>query len=281
MNNFFRGIAAALTLALLGLSASAQTPDRRAAVDQLMRKSGLWVQVGGIGAQVRAGLAASASRAVPPLATDVQRRLEVACEAAYAPSRMRAIVGATIAAGLRAEDVGALLAWYDSPLGKSITALEEKSTLEKTDSVTRLQKGSRLFASASPARQAVLRRLSEALNMAEITASLIINTTLGVQQGFAAAAPDRAGPSPAELRALLEAQRPQMEQQMEGMILAGFAASYERLSDVDIGRYADFAASPAGERFMTLSMEALDKAMVDGSTEFGRLLPGTRPAANS
>ena len=81
---------AAFALALvLGMSLAHGQEARR--LDELMRKSGLWVQVGQIHAQVKAGTEASRKEpGAAPLSNEDFKLLLAAIDFAFAPDRLRA-----------------------------------------------------------------------------------------------------------------------------------------------------------------------------------------------
>jgi hypothetical protein len=276
-----RKTAALLLLALAGFSAAAQTPVNRELAEQLLRKSGTWVQLADIGLQVRAGTEQAGVMAGQALSADVQERLGNAAEAAYAPARLRELMLAAVAADLSPADAVPLLAWYNSPLGKKIVALEEVPFDPNVDPATLLQAKTQAYAQASRVRQAALKRLSTVIHAAEFNANITVGVMLGVQQGFMGALPDEPGPSLAERRASIESLLPQLVKMMEMPLLATYARMYRSLGDAEFTKYINFLSSPAGQRFNTLLMQAMDKAMTECARDLGRQLPSTRSSSNT
>lgn len=116
---------------------------------------------------------------------------------------------------------------------------------------------------------------------AEAMVQLTIDTTLAAQSGARSAAPDVQGPSPNELRALLDAQKPQMLKAYEGLTLASSAKVYATLPTETLRQYVAFLKSDAGRHFNDVGMRALGAAMVDASAELGRRLPASKDQSNA
>lgn len=252
-----------------------------ATAEALMRKSGLWLQLEGIAQQVRSGTLAGLARAEsPPSATELER-VTTAVEAAYAADRLRAVALATLTSGVDARQVTALRRWFDSAPGRAITQLEEASSADDSDPQVLMQQGSALLEAMPAERRALLVELVQVSRTAEVVTELTINTTLAAMRGLASVQPDAPADAIEQLGAALDAQRPQMLQGFTVLSTAAFAKTYRGLSTADLARYLEFQKSAAGQHFNTVGARALEAAMVDASTEYGRRLPATRDGANA
>jgi hypothetical protein len=259
--------------------AGAQT--NAATAEMLMRQSGLWNQLAGVAPQVRGGLMASLAQAgVSPSASEVER-LSLAVDSAYAAGRLRKVALASIQQGIDVKHVPSLRHWYGTAAGKAVTALEEAAATDQREPEIIMKEGAALLNEASAERRALLAELVAVTRSAESMVQLLIDTSLAAVRGARSAAPNVPGPSPTELRAMLDAQKPRMLKAYEGLALASSAKVYATLSTETLGQYVVFLKSDAGRHFNDVGMRALGAAMVDASTELGRRLPASKDQANT
>ncbi len=266
-----------LTFILCG---NAQAQTDAATAEKLLRKSGLWEQLKDIPAQMRTGMGTAAGPGATALSAAELQRLERAVDLAYAAPRLRATAQRVVQAELKAAHVKPLLAWFDSVTGLAMTQWEEASGSTGDDPSARVQEGASRLGSMAPARRELLAALNKESRAAPAMANMSINTALGVQQGLLSAQPDRPGPTLAQMRAELEAQRAAMEEAFGGLMLALAAVTYEAASDAQLAAYLAFLQSPAGAHFTEVAEHALDQLFLEAGTELGRAMPGTREGAN-
>ena len=177
--------------------------------------------------------------------------------------------------------IAELRVWYDSPRGMAITAAEEATAASPRPPDEAMRDGMRLLSDATPSRQAILGRISDATRAPEAMANLIINTAVAVQQGVVRARGQQDGPSSADLRAALVAQKPQMIQAFSLVVLATYAMAYAGIGDEDLDRYATFLASKPGMKFNGQCLLAFDRALTQAAREFGQGLPTARSGATT
>lgn len=266
------GVAVALLLA----SGALQAQIDKATAESLIRKSGLWEQLGAMSPQVQDGFVAGLDQGGLQPSEAERERLGGVLADAFAPQRLRAVAVGRVARGLKARHLSRLQRWFDSPAGRTIARLEEAATADATDPQTQLREGAALLEQLSPARRALLERLSAETRAAETLTQISINIVLAVQRGVSSAQYNAPGPSLAELRSALEAQREELQQTMSGFVLAGFARAYQSLPDEMLARYVAFYRSEAGAHFNLVSITALDAALTEASAALGRALPGLR-----
>jgi hypothetical protein len=252
-----------------------------ATTESLLRKSGLWEQVGSIAAQADAGLSGMfAQAATKPSAEEIERISRVVRES-YSAQRLRAVSVGIVSKKLGAQHVAALLRWFDSPLGQTITKLEEEASAASGDPQALMQQGVALLKKSAPARSELLKELLKETRSAEVMIQITINTSLAALRGAASVSPQTPAMSAEELKAALEAQRPQLMQAFSAMALAGFARAYEALSTEQLRSYVAFLKSKAGKHYDEVCMQALEAALTEAATELGRRLPSTKDQANT
>ena len=267
-------------LLLMMMSGTARAQTDAATAETLLRKSGLWVQLAGIAQQVRAGMAGGAAEQGATLTDAEAARLDRAVDTAYAAPRLRASVLRRLVREMPAMHVALVLAWHDSAVGRVITRMEEVASVADQDSDTMAQEGARRLAAMSESRRLLLERLMVESRAGEALAGMTINTALGVQQGLRSMRPDAPGPNADELRAVLQAQRPQLERAFGTMAVAAFAQVYAEASDEQLQAYLRFQETEAGRQFNRVMETAMDRMFLEAATELGRALPGTKDQAN-
>lgn len=271
-------IAAALLLAAVASSALAID---RAAAEEMVRKSGLWEQLGRVEEQVRGGFAERMFRTSPrPSAAEVER-IGRAIGESYAAARLRTTAVAVVAERLQDDDLAELRSWFASPTGSAIARLEATAAGDARDPRAIVVEGRALLELASPKRRELVARLMTTTNAVDALMQMTMNSALAVQRGVALADPTLPQPSAAELRATLEAQRPRMREIFAPIVEAGFASVYRSSSDEELERYVEFVGSPVGRRLNAVGVLALDAAMSAGAEEFGRRLPTARDRSTS
>ena len=263
-------------LAFVGLHGLAGAEVPVATAEVLMRKSGVWAQLGDVAVQVKAGMAQSASSAA--LAPDDVKRLEVLADEAFAAPRLRDAFLQVVSQQLTPAQSADALKWYNSPTGQVITRLEEASSANFDDLQRVLADGHQALSHASARRQALLTQVVQATRSAEGMATLQINTTLAILQGMENVAPNPSTPSAAHLRQALEAQRPQMQASAMGVMLTMFAATYQPASDQALAQYVKFLSSRSGGALSNAMNTALDKSLSGAAQLLGSGIvpvPGT------
>ena len=271
-------------LALWGLLAST-TPSwaqvDEATAELLMRKSGLWQQLDGLGDQVRAGFQAHAVRAWQPPSGAETERLNRVISGAFAVDRLRRVALQSLARHADPAQVAAVRSWSSSAVGEGMTRLEEAASASPTDQTEVLREGAQLLENLPSVRRAQLNEMLEASRAAEFTVETLISIVMAIQQGVQAAQPGATLVPTATLRAAMEAQRAVMLQNYSVLFMASFARTYRAVPSADLSQYVAFLKSDAGRHFNGVALAALAAALTDASAAFGHGLPATKDAANS
>lgn len=265
------------TFALLAGPAWAGTDS--ATTESLMRKSGLWGQLAEIAPQMRTAVLASEARTGAKLSEMEIERLSRAVDSAYSAHRLRSACLAAISRDLDKTHVAALRRWYDGPIGRTITRLEQAQS--KQNPRTTLDQGAALLETMPASRRRTLDEIVLATRSAELMTELAIGTALASQQGAASVSPKAGRPSLGEMMGALGAQRQQLIRTYSAFSLASFALAFSSVPTADLEGYVDFLKSEAGRHFNTVGMRALSAAMFEAATELGRATPGSRDKANT
>jgi hypothetical protein len=266
-------------LACLVPAAHAEWDAARA--EALMRQSGLWQQLGSTGRQMEAAVLSSVATAPKKPSDEEVRRLLQAVAAAHAPERLQQAALQTLQRGGQPQHLPALNAWFEKPLASKITALEVNSALETLQPPEVMARGAAALAGMSVARRELLDALVQRTRSAEALTQVTVTVTLAIQRGMASVLPGAPGPTAAELRAALQAQRAQMLQAFGVLSLSAMALTYETLSIGELSDYVEMIGSPAGQHLNDLGLQAYSDAMETAAQDFGRRLPATRDGSNT
>lgn len=270
-----------LAALLLGAATWAQAEIDQPAAEELMRKSGLWEQLEGVGTQVELGVQQALAESGKAPAESEKARVTRVVRESYAPDRLRSVSTGIVAARMQAAHLPALRRWFDSEPGQAVAKAEEAEAGNQPDPAAEMREGVALLKAMPEERRKLLQDLLAATRAADALVQITISTTVAVQIGVASATPDAPGLSSAQIRAMLEAQRPQMVQAYTAMTLASFARVYAKVSSDQLRQYVDFVRTPAGTQFNDVVIDAMDAALSDAATRMGRRLPGTRDGSNT
>ena len=262
------GVACALALAHAAAGAAVGAD---VALD-LTKKSGLWLQLDSLGAQVRAGMASSLAKGDDARAEAARTRLLACADTAYGADAMRATAVDAVAGALQPADVSALLAWYDSALGHKVTGMEEASAAQVADPAERLRRGEQALGTASAARKASLQAILAETRSVDIMADTVIESAIAVRQGVAGANGTATAVAMSDVRADLSARRPELVARYSQMALPAYAFAYAGLDDDELKRYADYLAGASAKTYNDGSVRGVARALSDGSVKLGRCL---------
>lgn len=262
-----RAFLAVLAFALLPSGGALAQDVRR--TDELMKKSGLWKQLEHYDTLILSGLEEELGKS----GVLIDRNGLKKAASAFAPDNLRRDVRLVLDKEMTAADEAEVLVWLSSDVGKRMTKIEEKFGDNADPAATqRQQQAIAEFAKKVPeARLALVKRMTSALDAGNATAKAMGNMTIAIAYGAAMATGGEAEIA-AKLRREFDAERPQVAQQMERVMIATYAYMYRSASDADLGRYVDFIESPAGLRYHDASSAALEQALTLASLKFGQEL---------
>ena len=262
------GVALALAIAQ-GAALAAIAPE---VAQDLTKKSGLWLQLDSLGTQVRAGMASALAKDGEPQAEAAKTRLLACADTAYGADALRATAVDAVAGALQPTDVQALLAWYDSALGRKVAGMEQSSSAQVTDPAERLRRGDQALSKASAGRKASLQAILAETRSVDIMADTVIESAIAVRQGTASAEGTATASSMAEIKADLSARRPQLVARYSQMALPAYAFAYAGLDDDELKRYADYLAGSSAKAYNDGVVRGVARALSAGSVTLGRCM---------
>lgn len=264
------GMALCVTLLAAPWAHADVTPEQ---AEQVMKKSGLWDQLGSVLPQARVGFSAAFSLSEDEPDPEAEDRLNAVLEEAYGAERLRKLGVVIVARELDAGQVTAMRRWFESPLGRRVGAVEQSAAGVQTDLREVIRQGTDMFERLPAGRRALLSQLLAETRADEAMVDVSIQTLVATHKGVSAALPGGFELSNAEVKATLMTDREEMRKAYADLIVASFAQAYMPLTDEELKRYVGFLKSPAGKRHTTLALRALHAALDDAEAWFVKNAP--------
>lgn len=259
-------------LCMLAMTAAVHAAVKPEQAELIMKKSGLWDQLGSVLPQARVGFSAAFSLAESEPAREESDALNEALEQAYGADTLRKLGLSLMSKSLEGTHVAAMQRWFDSPLGRKIDQVEQASAATQTDLRAVIRQGSGVFESLPAARRELLRQILKATRADEAMVDVSIHTLVATHRGISTAIPGSRLSSD-EVKATLMSEREPMVKAYTQLILASFAQAYAPLSDQELSQYVDFLKSKAGRRHTQLAHRSLQVALDEGAARFLKLAP--------
>lgn len=228
------------------------SPAERRALDHLLEGSGLKVQLESLSASIRAQFLGSSLRDQDRVTIDRIVSARFDAEALYAR------IALELAHSIDAARLAEALAWYDSPLGRHITALELAAARLGGEHEVRVDaKTDR----PSPGRLALVERLDAGLGASETTVDITVAIVRSLVRAFQPALPALASLSRGQLDEQLALARNWTVTRLRPPYIAGMLVAYRSLSDAELTEYLRFVESEVGGWYLSQTNSALLRAV--------------------
>jgi hypothetical protein len=266
MKRHFFKLVTAIALSLLCGAAMAQVSNSLA--EKLIRKSGLWAQVETIPAQVQSGVFQSPMKALIPEA-QLNRMVKIAGQS-FAAARIQKALVSSVVNQMKPAQVEQAIAWYDSPTGQMITALEESTSASFNDVNAALNEGNQALENASVKRQTLITAIIKASRSVSTNVDMAIHTAVAVFRGIVLSQAPKDVDAVRNFQAAMEAQRPQMIASTMGQTMALSALAYATVSDEDLEGYVQFLSGEVASHMLDVLNQGLDRAFTQAGQDFGK-----------
>ena len=231
-------------------------------ISEINKANGFHEMLMGIGPGFTA--AVKSAPGTPP--QKVQDALADAMEGAFDPEKMEAAIEARMADKLSAKDLSDLAAFYASPLGKQVTALEIQASTPAAREAKKIE-GAKILGelpSRDPDRLALYRKMMDDISAVDTGALNMGYAMLSEMLGAAGKPlPDD------QVMALLRKQTEGLRRDIDSDAMESAAYVYRDMSMADLKLYDAFLASPAGSRYYDQMQVALGAVMTDEARSFG------------
>lgn len=266
-------------LALLAFAANAAIDQAEA--EALLDRIGVTRQLEPIPAMLSVMLEQSQQQPDNKVSKEVAQDLAQHARRWFTVKHLRDNIVEATAATLERSDIALLDAWYGSKTGKKISRLEEDTIRQAVDGAKERERGERALARASAERRALLDELDRAVRGTELTADISVNMGTGIAYGISTALGSMPGISFTELRKLVAKELAPMRDEIARSTILSFAATYEPLSDEELGAYVKVNQTAQGKKLSEAGFRGLDKAFVTWSVRFGQDFAGKAQRSGS
>ncbi|MEJ2690016.1 MAG: DUF2059 domain-containing protein, partial [Deltaproteobacteria bacterium] len=243
-----------------------------AQIQALYVKSGLDKQLEQLPLVIQASFeqASQADKTIQKLPGNIISIIKTSIREAFNPASLKAAMLTEIRENLAAQDIEEVLDWLDSPLGKKCTKLEEAASTP--DAFAKMQQYAARIQKSPPTakRLNILQKLDSAVKGTESGVDIAINCQVAVALATVSTLPSEQQRSLKDISRELEKNRPQLEAMVRSQVLLTHLYTYRNLTDDEIQQYIEFASSPAGSKYHSVTGEALKKAFYAGSIRWGK-----------
>ena len=264
----------AVSFAAVGFAAETKSSDR---LSELIKLVGLDTAFN----HAAAGMKAGADQALANTslnAADQEKVLSAwsaAADAAFAPETLRRDFLRAMDGELNKADLDVIVAFFRTPLGARMTALENARTAAGPDAPLRQAGELTAQLKSEPERAQVLKLMESSLRMAEIATDLAFNLGRATAIGMAAA-DEKTTTLPDEaiqvIDRALQKMRPAIAAQLKERVALSIAYTYREASIPELRQYLAFLTSPAGKKLYGTMLPALHGALIKAGGEFGHAL---------
>jgi hypothetical protein len=247
------------------------SPAELRALDHLLERSGLKGQLETLSAGVRAQFVRGQLRDQDRITIDRIVLAHFNTEALYARMALE------LARDVDAAKLTEALAWYDSTLGRRVTAVELAAARfagEGDASVAREADH------PSPGRVALIERLDAGLGASETTVDITVAVVRSLVEALQPSLPALANLSRSQLDEQLALARNRTLAAFKPAYVAAMLVAYQSLSDAELAAYLRFVESEAGRWYMSQTNSALLTAVdVAARATAAELVPALPPLA--
>jgi hypothetical protein len=233
-------------------------------ISEINKANGFHEMLMGLGPSIVTGM-----KSVPG-PEKVKEALSAAAEGAFDADKMEIAIETRMDGQLQPADLSNLAAFFASPLGKRVTALEIRAS-DPQSAERKKTEGPRILAelqAGDPARLALYRKIIDDISAVDMAEAIALNMGYAMVSGMLAAAGQPL--SDEQIMALVHKQAANFREKAEKGIMEGSAFTYRDLSLEDLRLYEAFLASPAGSHYYDRMQTALGAVMADEARSLGQ-----------
>ena len=224
-------------------------------LDKLLLLSGMTKQVGEFPGLVKAGVMQGVQQGASIPENEVSLILHSA-DKTILPSVILAEIRHSLEKSLSNEDIEKLLEWYESDIGKRITAAEEKAS---TPEAYQQMMNSAQQLLADTKRVEVAARLDELLGATDMAMEIQEFSGVAVYSAIMTAiAPDQELNLDA-YKSQMAAMQPQMRANIQQLVAVSFVYSYQEIDDDSLAAYEAFLNRSITKQFNDSTIKGLNR----------------------
>lgn len=174
---------------------------------------------------------------------------------------------------LDAQHMASAIAFYETPLGRQLTALERDLADPSTAGVFDTYARELAARPPSHARMKLIEAYDAATGSSEAVLAVMESTALAVALGLNAAQPRQAQLSSQDLKRRIREALPQVETQARLHVMASVLFTYRRLGDAEFAEYVRFLEAPSGATYARASAQVFQRIMTEAMGRLMQALP--------
>ena len=202
--------------------------------------------------------------------------LDPAADAAFAPGTLQREFLLAMSDKLNKADLDIIFAFYKSPLGARMTALENARNTPDASAQIKEKAGELLQELKNkPERAEILKLLENSVRLTEFSAEMAFNIARATAIGMTAADEQTTALPPDVIGVIdsaLQKMRPALTAQIRDQVWPSMAYTYREASISELRQYVAFLTSPPGKKLYGAITPAMNKALVKAGAEFGHAL---------
>lgn len=191
-------------------------------------------------------------------------------KSSFDPMAIQSVLGNYIADHLSTEDMMAVMAWLDSPLGRKITHMEEMASTpeayrEMISSIPALK-----LASDYDERLDLVHEIDKSVKATELIVDRMMNMQVITVNSLSSAFPTMDLPSETEIRTNFKLNRQVISSAISREIALSILYTYRDISKEDLKAYIRFMETDHGKRYHQVIQEGTNRAYAHCGTLFSR-----------
>ncbi len=246
-------------------SSDRQSEIDGSALDTLLERSGLKVQLESLAAGVRVQFLLGRAR----LSGEDRLTIDRIVSRRFSSAALYARIRLEFEPNLESGKLAKALEWYDSPLGKRITGLELASLMLEIPDFEKDRPSKR--------RLDLIRRLDAGGGASDTTVDVTMAIVRNLTRAFQPALPAVARLSPGQLEHELTQVRNLTLERIRRACLLNMLTAYRDLTDQELEQYVRFVESESGQWYMSMMngtlLIAVDAAAEATATELAAAVP--------
>lgn len=171
---------------------------------------------------------------------------------------MKSIVIDDVGKNLTATELEELADWYNSPLGKKITQLEQASSSSAAYDAMR-KDGDLLLSNKT--RLAMIQEIDKTIHATDWAVNVELQSTIAMLGGLAQIQHKNITANLVQFASAIEEQKSLLRPQVEKSILLWYMYTYKSLSKEELNAYIEFLKHPNTQKFNSVSLKSLSHAI--------------------
>jgi hypothetical protein len=260
-----------------GLAQQGGAPHTQSSVSdrdlqQLLQLSGIDIALREMPRYFKQGIDQAKTQGVN-IAAEAAAALKAAADEVFATDALRLAAMGHMKATLNAKQLTDWLAFYNTPLGRKLTAADQRAYSPEFQRLLK-ERAPKIMETLSqdPGRMALLQSLLQATKAVEQSTEMIVQGQLALAWGLVTTGPPvPVKPSFEELKKVVNSQRFAIQALASQMTLAHAAATYQDFTLQELGQILQQANSPEGQALYVNFSRLFSKTLVSMSEKLGQV----------